>query len=414
MTRNVTSLVEAHLPPGSLAVARRLGDAAAQAGMQAYLVGGPVRDLLLGKTPMDVDFTVEGDASTLAAHLVTAWKAQVVMRSQFLTVKLRLDGATIDLATARRERYPAPGALPQVEPSSIREDLARRDFVINAMAVALAPDRFGELLDPFGGEEDLSQGVMRVLHHESFRDDATRILRGLRYEQRLDFHFEKETEALARRDAPMLETISPDRLRNEVERIFQEPAPEQVLKRAQELGVLPAIHPSLQWDANLSEAAAQLQEQPEADPLVYLALLAHPLTEEEAQALVRRLNMPSEWERVVLDIVRLRSALPTLQDESIRPSQVEALLKGYAPSALAAAQALEERPRPKEWLECYLTRLRHVRPELTGDDLLAMGIPQGPQVGEVLEALHQACLDDEVTSREEEVALVRRWVSKSA
>ena len=410
MAQNLTPLLEAHLTPTHLALAHRIGDVAAEQGMVAYLVGGPVRDLLLGKPPVDVDFTVEGDVPSLASRLEEAHGAQVMMRSQFLTAKVRLEGTIVDLATARRERYPSSGALPRVEPGSIQEDLARRDFTINAMAVALAPGRFGELLDPFGGQEDLGQGRVQVLHGESFRDDATRILRGLRYEQRLGFHLEEETATLVRRDAQMLERISPDRLRHEIARIFQEPAPEQVLARAHELGVLQAVHPPLRWDTTLNEAASRLREQSRAEPLFTLALLAYPLKEAEAQGLVSRLNMPSEWERVILDIVRLPTTLPSLEDERLRPSQAFSLLKRYAPVVLEVALALEEHPARKRWLECYLTTLRHVRPELTGDDLLAMGIPQGPAIGQLLEALHRARLDGEVTSRDEEEAFVRQRV----
>ncbi len=410
MAANVAPLLKAHLAPAALALAQRLGRTAFELGIQAYLVGGPVRDLLLGTAPRELDLAVEGDASALASRLVAAGEAEVLMRSQFLTFKLRtaeIEGAR---ATARRERYASPGALPQVEAAPIAEDLGRRDFTINAMAVALSPQRWGELMDPFGGQEDLARGLVRALHDRSFQDDATRILRGVRYEQRLGLRLEEGTERLLRRDVAVLDAISPDRLRHEVERILQEPSPERVFLRSQEMGVLSAIHRPLRWEPDLQEAALRLRQRGEVHPLAYLALLAHPLTEEEAKGLVARLNAPGDWQRAVEDVGRLRGAIAFLEDPGLRPSEVEALLKEYAPPALEAALALEPPSKAQQWLEEYLTRLRYVRPLLTGDDLLSLGVPPGPFMGRILEALHRARLDGEATSREEEVALVRRLV----
>ncbi|MSQ40283.1 MAG: CCA tRNA nucleotidyltransferase [Dehalococcoidia bacterium] len=410
MAPNVAPLLEAHLAPAALALAQRLGRTAFELGIQTYLVGGPVRDLLLGKPPRELDLAVEGDASALASRLAAAGETEVLMRSQFLTFKLRIAGIEVDLATARRERYASPGALPQVETAPIAEDLGRRDFTINAMAVALSPQRWGELLDPLGGQEDLARGLVRALHDRNFQDDATRILRGLRYEQRLGLRLEEGTERLLRRDVSFLAAISPDRLRHEVERILDEPAPERVFRRAQELGVLSAIHRPLRWEPGLQEATLRLRQRREAHPLAYLSLLAHSLTDEEAKGLVARLNAPVDWRRVVEDVGRLRGALSFLDDPGLRPSEVEAVLKEYAPPALEAALALEHRAHAQRWLQEYLTRLRYVRALLTGDDLLAQGVPAGPFLGRILDALHRARLNGETTSREEEVALVRRLV----
>ncbi len=409
MPTNVAPLLQAHLAPSTLELTQRLGEAAARAGMEVYLVGGPVRDVLLGKAPVDLDLALEGDASALVSRLVESADVRVLMRSQFLTYKLRIGETTVDLATARRERYPSPGALPQVEAASLQDDLRRRDFTINAMAIALTPHLWGELQDPFGGQADLAQGLVRALHPGSFQDDATRIVRGIRYEQRLGFRLEQRTEELVRQDASFLKAISPDRLRHEVDRILQEPAPERVLERAQEMGVLSFIHPSLRWDATLLQAALRLRQQAWAEPLAYLGLLAHSLTAQEAQGLIARLNMPSEWRQVVEDMRRLPAAL-LLLGEDLKPSQAEALLREYTPASLEAAWAMETHPDLQLWLQDYLTHLRHVRPHLTGDDLQALGVAPGPLLGRLLDALHRACLDGEATTREEEVALVRRWL----
>lgn len=408
MVWNIEWLLEKRLPVGVLDVLREAGERARGVGGEAYLVGGVVRDVFLGRENLDLDVVVEGDALGLAKGLAEGRNVRVVGHSRFGTAKLKFTTFSLDIATARMETYSHPGALPTVKPGTIAEDLKRRDFSINAMAVCLSPERFGELFDPLRGKEDLERRLVRVLHEKSFIDDATRILRGIRYEQRLDFEFEKETERLLRRDVKMLDTISGDRLRHEVERTLEEEEPEKVFRRAAELGALEQLHPALKgdgWLANIFRRARRGVKRPSAN--LYLCLLCYRLGEKEAEEFLRRLNFPSRAMKVVLDTVRLKKEVARLAHGDVRPSVVYGLLRGYDSLAVEANLLAAEQPAVKQYLRLYLTRLRYARTLLDGVDLVALGVPVGPAIGEALKALLAARLDGEVRTRKDEVEFVR-------
>ena len=403
--------MEALLPPATIGLLRRAGAAAAREGAALYLVGGSVRDLLLGRPVVDLDLTVEGDGPRIAEALAAELGGRVSARSQFGTAKLVVGEQTLDVATARRETYDHPGALPTVRPGTLRDDLARRDFTVNAMAAHLGPETFGEIEDRLGGGADLAQRVLRPLHDGSFVDDATRILRAVRYEHRLGFRMDALTEALVRRDARYLSTISGDRVRHEIERICQEAQPEAALARARDLGVLTALLPGLDWPEEVHDAVSRAREAAEQTaPLLFVALLASTLGAEEAAAFADRLAMPARWRRVVDHTVALGPTLDALAEEGLRPSQVERLLRGTEEQAALAWRLLAGAGIVWERLGSYATELRHVQPRLNGHDLRDMGAPAGPAMGALLEELRAAVLDGEVQGRDEEEAWVRRRI----
>src|SRR4030042_6195240 len=257
MTKNLAFELEQRLPAESLNLIRAAGELASEQGLGLYLVGGAVRDLLLGRANFDLDLVVEGDAPKLASRLAQREGGEIVVHRRFGTAKFRYKKLSIDFVTARAETYAHPGALPTVRPGSIKDDLWRRDFTINAIAIHLDRDNFGTPLDPYGGEDDLENRLIRILHEKSFIDDATRMLRAIRYEQRFDFQLEPNTEELLRRDLGMLNTISGDRIRHELELILKEECPEKMLRRASELGVLKEIHSSLKGNGWLEERFQQ-------------------------------------------------------------------------------------------------------------------------------------------------------------
>ena len=259
-----------------------------------FLVGGIVRDLLLQKTNIDIDLVVEGNAIELAKQLTSRFEGRLTTHPPFGTAKLQWDRWSIDLATARTETYARPGTLPAVTPGTIEQDLFRRDFTINAMAIELMPERYGTLLDLHGGRDDLENKHIRILHDKSFIDDATRIWRGIRYEQRLDFQIEPHTLALLTRDVPMLDTISGERIRYELECVLNEDFPEKILRRADEMGVLARLNPSLKGNDWLVKKFQQARQASAPDvPLseLYLALLTHHLTEEEKDQFTSKLRL---------------------------------------------------------------------------------------------------------------------------
>ncbi len=414
MALNVKELLERRLPAEIVGVLKEAGEEANETGSEAYLVGGVVRDLFLGRGNVDLDVVVEGDAIGLAKRLAERYKVRLVSHSRFGTAKLRFATFSLDIATARTETYSHPGALPAVKPGTIVDDLKRRDFSINAMAVCLMPGRFGGLFDPLGGKEDMDNGLVRVLHDRSFVDDATRILRGIRYEQRLGFRFEENTERLLRRDVKMLHTISGDRLRHELERTLEEEEPERALRRADELGVLQELYLALKgdgWLAKVYRRARRGGRKPLAS--LYLCLLCYQLSEQEAAGLLEHLNFPARARRAVLDTVRLKKEVNKLASADIKPSAVYELLHTYDNVAIEANLLAGGSPLAKRHLQLYLSKLRYVRTLLDGVDLAALGIAVGPAIGEALNALRAARLDGEVKTRRDEVEFIRsRFLSQ--
>lgn len=332
----------------------------------AYLVGGVVRDLLLGREVTDLDVAIEGDAEALTDLPGFSREREGL----FLTGRLEQGDVKVDVAQTRAESYPAPGALPEVRPASISDDLARRDFTVNAMALPLSGDR--RLLDPHGGLDDLRAGLLRVLHDGSFTDDPTRALRAARYAARFGFEVEPETARLLR-DAN-LSTVSEDRIDNELRRIAAEDDPAAALRLIADWGVMPSLDP---------QAPDRVAE-------------------------VRRLASAPPWSdwvdrelAVMLAIVR---PLPQIRELAAatpeRPSEAVRLAAAWDPAQLLVARALGA-----EWLDRYAAEWCHVGLEITGADLLAEGIPEGPSIGRGLEAALSGKLDGEISGRDEELRI---------
>src|SRR3989304_1183911 len=242
-------------------------------GLRLYLVGGAVRDLLLERPSLDLDLVVEGDALALLPDL--GWQGRLRRFPPFGTAKLMGEGWSLDLASARKESYPQPGALPRGGPGTLQDDLFRRAFAINALAVDLSPPSLGGLVDPFGGRQDLEKGLIHVLHERSFQDDATRILRAVKYAARFGFRLEARTRKLILRDKGYLETISGERLRREVVLILEEDMPERALALAGRLGIMGEISPGLAGGGWAGGEVSLARRQVWASPEVYLALLAY-------------------------------------------------------------------------------------------------------------------------------------------
>ena len=408
---NLASKMEKRLPAELVDFMQVAGKIAASQEQHLYLVGGVVRDLLLGQTNLDLDLVVEGNAIDLAQQLAEINQGKITTHPRFNTAKLQWNKWSVDLATARSETYVKPGALPNVKPSSLSSDLSRRDFTINAMAIRLNPSHYGELIDRYEGRDDLEHKLIRTLHEKSFIDDATRIWRGLRYEQRLNFQLEPTSLQLLRRDISMLDTISSDRIRYELECILQEKRPEKVLRRAEELGVLSKLSPALKsngWLAEKFEQARQISS-PNPSPIgLYLALLAYPLTNEESEQLISFLRLSKSLAQTLRDTISLKAKLPSLANPELSPSSIYHLLHGYCSPAIIVTSLACKSPVAHQHIQLFLNKLRYVKSALTGDDLKRMGIAPGPQMKEILNLLHDARLDGKVTSKQEEVDLVKR------
>jgi tRNA nucleotidyltransferase (CCA-adding enzyme) len=407
--------------------------------IRVYLVGGPVRDLLLNSPLKDLDFVVVGKAPEVAGWLAEQSGGRVITHPRFGTATVILDEARVDLVTARREVYPRPGSLPQVFPGSIDQDLARRDFSVNALAWQLTEDS-SVILDRHCGLEDLRRGLIRTLHSKSFTDDPTRLLRAVRYEQRLAFQLEEDTADQLQTAVAQAatDTVSGDRLRHELARILEEERPGDILRRASDLGILTAIHPALggaeylsRWSALVARvrerqaeasvknatgigSETELEREPlpiellPVEPLTWLAALAYPRSAGDGEGLIRRLNMPRPWAQVVRDTIKLRELETEIAFDKPAPSRLCHILDGMAPEAVSVVAGLTELPTVSRSLRRYWVEYRQITPALRGRDLLAMGVSAGPAVGNLLAELRTARLDGMATTEAEE----RRWVQK--
>ena len=369
-----------------------------------HAVGGTVRDLLLESPSTDLDLVREGPVEDLAGELAERLGGRVVLHGRFGTAVVTYDdGKHVDLIQARSERYPEPAVLPVVEPGTIEDDLARRDFTINAMAIPL-PE--GEVLDPFAGRGDLERKTIRVLHERSFLDDPTRIFRAIRYESRLGFRMDPETERLAREaiDAGLVRKLSGPRVREELIALLGEPhAPTSILRMA-ELRLDQAIDPPLRAGLNAVQRLNRLRElaaEYDVDaPEWRLALetLVEPGQSVDAFALTKR-------DQTIVEGTPVTAG--ELVDQELDGAELADLAARHAPDAPLLALAIKDDPRLRDWFE----RLRHVRLDVTGDDLAALGVPEGPRVGEILAELRRRKLNGELDGRAAELAAARELVA---
>jgi tRNA nucleotidyltransferase (CCA-adding enzyme) len=336
--------------------------------------------------------------------------------------------------TARREFYEEPAALPVVEQGSIKLDLHRRDFTINTLAIRLSPAPF-KLLDFWGGERDLERKIIRVIHSLSFVDDATRMLRAVRFEQRLDFQIEPNTEALFADALPYVQRVSGDRLRHEIDLILQEAEPEKALRRLHDLGVLTAIYPALTFDEWLASAfmAARWQfaqqtsppapfsvsSEGESDnmrltadlPAVYWIVLTCRMT--DIEALAQRLQLSQAMTKQMLQGHTVYQALSDL-DQPLKPSEVADRLDNLSDNVLIAVWAVASTVTAREQITQYARVWRHMHPTITGKDLLALGLRPGPIIGKLLTRLRRAWLDGQITTPAQERTTLQQWIAAEA
>ena len=408
---NIAGRIEARLSEEQRTLLLAAAESAATRGERAFLVGGVVRDLLLGAGGLDLDVMVEGDAREAARGLAGAVGGRVKTHDRFLTATVSVGAVRIDFATARKERYARPGALPTVRPADLDADLARRDFTVNAMAASLDPQRFGDVIDPHDGRADLDAGLIRILHERSFIDDATRILRACRYAARFGFTLEDGTERLAKVAAGRLRAISGSRIRHEIERTLEEAAPGAAFDLAERLGALAAIHPGFRLGPATTRA---LDEADDGGGALGFAILGAALSEETAAALAKRLAARAGIRRAMTDAARLASRREALAAPALRTSEVYAALSPYVREAVLACRFTAQGGIMAERIDDFTGRLADVRPVLSGDDVIALGVESGPRVGRMLAGLLRARLDGEVETRQDEIEAVRAWRQEPA
>jgi tRNA nucleotidyltransferase (CCA-adding enzyme) len=392
-----------------LDLVKRIGDIAGDRGWGTFLVGGVVRDLLLGRPTKDLDLVVVGDARKVAKIVARGDGAKITEHTAFGTASIEFeDGLRVDLATARRESYARPAALPSTSPSNLIDDLARRDFSVNSMALDLSPTGFGTIVDPCGGREDLRRGSIRVLHDRSFIDDPTRVFRALRFASRLDFEIESDTESLMRQaiGSGLLDRLSATRVRHEIHLLFEESGWPDVAAKLGGYGAWSAVEPSLGLRSGDGPRLERAENWVDwygqiagADPVqrwaLGLAVLAQRSTRGERERLVERLRPDRHDTSTLLDSSeRAREILRNLRSaRHPRPSRVYRVCEGADVTTCLLALA-ETRPGAIRRAICtYLERWRSIETDISGDDLMRAGVQAGPRVGVGLRAALEAKLD---------------------
>ena len=408
--QNFAERLQASLGEERLRLLHLVAEEAAQRGLSLYAVGGSVRDLVLGRPLNDFDLTVEGDAIGLARALAAKHGGGVTAHTKFGTAKwflpkdLKDSHDTLDLISARSETYNHPAALPTVKLGTIEDDLRRRDFTINAMAIRLDGAHFGELRDDLHGMEDLQKGMIRVLHSRSFIDDPTRMYRAVRYAERYNFQIAGDMLALIPEARPVVEKLSPQRIRHELDLILDEPNAASMLKRLDELDLLSCIHPALAHFEKSNLATLKLSDPALQTRNSRWALWLMHLTDQEIEFINDRLHFTADLLKVLRSIALLETNLNAVI--GLKPSEVVEVLKSYSFKALEVVSAALPEGEIKSTLSRYLSEWWLVKPKTTGHDLKKRGIPPGPKYNEILRRLRAAWLDGDVKTEEEEKKLL--------
>lgn len=426
--------LEAALPSDWLALMKAIADEATQERIALYIVGGFVRDLLLEQPSLDFDLVVEGDAIQLTKALAKRWGGRVTSHSQFGTAKWHLANSkfenlsrekaleSVDLVSARTEFYTYPTALPTVERGSIKLDLHRRDFTINTLALRLDGRHYGDLHDYWGGLNDLRKGIVRVLHSLSFVDDPTRILRAVRFEQRFSFNIEHRTLELLLEAKNLIERLSGDRIRHELNNIFSNKSTADILNRLQELNLLESIHPLLTWDNWLEKKIRSLsQVNPETfwnfggngnglefkRDLTYLILLIR-LKPDKSRLVTKRLKLRAQLTNQVAQSCKLWHELPGLKLQ--KNSAITIRLDETSNLSLYAVYLACDDEVSRSLIEQYVKIWKNLRSNIDGHDLKAAGLPPGPLYRKILGTLREAWVDEEVHNAQEEAQLLTRLI----
>jgi tRNA nucleotidyltransferase (CCA-adding enzyme) len=417
--RNLSSWLKEKFPSTIYNLLRLSGEVAEELGFNVYLVGGSVRDLLRGEENLDIDIVIEGDGILFAKAFGEKLNAKVKTHQKFGTAQVIVDELKLDIATARTEYYETPAALPKVEISSIKKDLYRRDFTINTLSIKLNPRGFGLLIDFFGGQRDLREKMIRVLHNLSFVEDPTRAFRAIRFSERFGFKISKHTENLIKSTIEMnlFDRLSGPRLYEELLLSFHETEPVKTLRKLSDSGLLKVIHQSLIFNEELESTLKAMHEtlswfnllflEEKTDMgILYLMALLSGLKDEDAKAAIERLSPPPRARDVIIKgLSRAKDVLRRLSVDD--PVEIHKLLSSLNLETVLFSMALSKDRQKQKVISHYLTELRKVKTVLTGDDLKRMGIQPGPVYSKILKELLEEKLRGRLKSREEEERFVR-------
>jgi len=427
-TKSVVKLMEERLTPRIMGILRDLGSVADDLGYNAYAVGGFVRDLWLRRDNFDVDVVIEGDGIAFARHLEKTIGAHVRPHEKFGTaVAVYPDGFKVDIATARTEYYEYPGALPVVEGSTLKLDLYRRDFTINTLAVKLNPRGFGMLIDFFGAIRDLKERVIRVIQNLSFVEDPTRIFRAVRFEKRFDFIIGKQTEKLIKNAVKLnvFDRLAGARLLSELDLIFDEEDPYAIIERLATFDLLKSIHSDLKATEQMGTRFSKvrevcswydllfLPEQNDKRRLFLFALIWDLGTEQRKELLARLMVGQQDQKKMLGQLDRIASALRKMSvARELVPSEIYQILNPLVLETHLFMMAISTKDAIRRYISLFITRLKAIRVETTGDDLRSLGIEPGEIFSIILKDLLMQRLDGKVFDRASELSYVTRTYCK--
>lgn len=444
--RNVAVELEESLSPANMGLLKIISYLASELQLPIFLVGGFTRDLLLGTPSLDLDFVVEGDAIQLAHALAQKYGGKVTSHHKFGTAKWHLEKlrkdlidhndrqsnieyktlpSTIDLVSSRTEFYEKPSALPTVTRGSIKLDLHRRDFTINTMAIRLDGRHFGELYDFWGGLNDLKKGLVRVLHSLSFVDDPTRILRAIRFEQRFGFSVETRTLDLLKQAINLLNDVSGDRIRHELELITKEKASPAIFSRMAELNLFPTIFPDFEWSEEIHHELEKLQSNLPGDHWrlnrkekeefrlygTYIHLLAR-IDHESVHKVCKRLRIKNHLRQNILDANLLCKKMNQLEEK--KPSEITFLLEPYSQIVIYCVSLITKSEKQKKILEKFATEWRWIEPKTNGEILKSFGLEPSPVFKIILGKLKAAWINGEIKNVEEEKRLLKSLLNEKS
>ena len=405
-----------------------IGAQADRYGFGVYIVGGCVRDLLLKKEAIDFDVVVEGDGIEFVQKIAKNKKVKLIIHRQFGTATIILsDNLKVDIATARKEIYEKPAALPKVTPGDIRDDLSRRDFSINTMAIKINKKDFGEFLDYFNGHKDLKNRIVRVLHSFSFIDDPTRILRAIRFEQRFNFRLDRNTYILVKKAVKqgLLNKIQPQRIWNELVLLLKEPQPKRYILRLDKICGLSFIHHKIKLDKSLLKSFDSLEraiswfyrrfshEMSIDIWLIYFVLLTSNLKMKDIDYIVRKYNIRKTEQDRIYSFVRLRKKLLScLVKPKLKPSQIFSILEPLSYEVVILIRAVSNKEIIEKRIEGFLSLYNGVRLQIGGKDLIGLGVKPGVYFRDVLKKTLYAKIDGNIKTKSEELRFVKRLIKR--
>jgi tRNA nucleotidyltransferase (CCA-adding enzyme) len=430
--RTISRMITERFPEGVIKFLKIAGDVADSLKFNVYLVGGSVRDLLRSEKNLDIDLVVEGEGIAFAKNVAQKLKGvKLATHKRFNTakilftedaeIKMPSPGFLVDIATARTEYYEEPASLPKVETSSIKKDLYRRDFTINTLAVKLNPGEFGRLIDFFGGQRDIREKSIRVLHNLSFVEDPTRAFRAVRFSERFGFRISKHTENLMKSALKLnlFERLSGTRIYDELALTFQETEPVLSLKSLAHYGLLKVIHPDLLFSDSLEKTLQSTHESLAWFDLlfleegidrsrVYIMALISDLEREKRKAALKRLSTPQKDVKLILDGLD-ESAEVIRQLRTRDPVKIYKVLKLIDLETIIYTMAVSRNREIQKAISRYLLELRNIKTHLRGKDFMKMGITPGPIYSEIMNALLEKKLQGLIESREDEIAFVKGY-----